>query len=228
MSEPFVLDAAAITRWQSCRRRYLLGAEWRSVRWRPKTLVDACLRRGIYKLSHAVDIEAVVTEAQAELMEAAADPGLDIVGSSPYVLAKDLCAMLDTILRSVARLVLLVLHDVPLVRLNSLVEWQPSAWADDSGELHRWVTVDRITEDRMAAEFHSWACLGDVAVTGCPLSLHVVEIGQLRRGQLHVAVDSSLPPPVHALAQTQVQQEGRHGPVALGVGLPRGHADAGF
>lgn len=179
----FTLDAPSLTHWQDCRRRYLLGAEWQAVRWRPKTLLDACLRRGVYELSNGADVEAVVVNAQTYLMEAAADPGLDVQGYPPYPLAKDLTSALETILRSVARLVLLTLHDVAPVRLNSQMEWRPLAWADDSGELHRYITVDRLTEDRIAAACHGWSVIGDIAATGCPMTLHIVEIGQQRRGR---------------------------------------------
>jgi len=179
----FTLDARALTDWQTCRRRYLLNTDYRPVRWRAKSLFDACLRRAIVQLSTGRDPAEAATEARAEFMQAASNPGLDIVGVSPYAVAKEWCVMFDTILRALGKTTILTMKEAPAARLNTQFEWRPLAFADDSGALHRWITVDAWTEDDLAREMHSWYVIGDMVALGVPMTLHVVIIGQERKGR---------------------------------------------
>jgi hypothetical protein len=70
----------------------------------------------------------------------------------------------------------------PRIKLNSTVEWSPLAFAAPDG-LHRIVTIDRWAEADLARELHSWYVVGDMAVTGLALTIHVIEIGQQRGGR---------------------------------------------
>lgn len=181
-----ILTARRLTAWQQCRRRYLLEQGWLVRRWRPKVLFDACLREGIAKLSMGADADvvAIVAAARARFLSAAADPGLDLPhGRDAYREACDWTAMLGTTLTAISRLTLLVLHPLSAVRLAPGVEWQPTALADDSGTLHRWLTVDAWDADAIARECHSWYALGDMLAADSPLQLHIVVIGQMRDGR---------------------------------------------
>jgi hypothetical protein len=63
-------------------------------------------------------------------------------------------------------------------------EWWPEAYLDPSGmRLLRFVLVDHWDDDRQLAECHSWRTIGDVCVTGMPMTLQVLVIGQSRSGR---------------------------------------------
>jgi hypothetical protein len=178
------LDATTLTDWQDCRRRALLNADWRYTRWRPKSLLDACLRQGISRLCSGAtpDLPHILADARSQFMQAAANPGLDTL-HPPYQVAKDHCAMISTILTGIARLTLLVTKGVPPVRLSSRLSWRTLSPADESGMLHRWITVDHWDQTRLMREMHGWRVFGDIAITGRPLTLHVIVIGQERKGR---------------------------------------------
>jgi len=183
---PLTLDANVLSDWQACRRRSLLAADWRPLRWRPKSLLDACLRRGILELSSARPrpVAEIASDAKSTLLQTAASPGLDVDdGTNPYKIAKDLCAMLDTILHAISRMTLLVLADAPPVPLSSILTWRPTSPVDESGVLHRWITVDRWDHPHLVRELHSWRTFGDIAILRAPLTLHVIVIGQNRDGR---------------------------------------------
>lgn len=170
--------------WQECKRRFVIETDWKVAKMRPKVLFDACLREGIFKLCSGTAVERVIEEATGNLLALAANPGMDVIaGRAPYELAKDLCAMLTTILIAMSRMTLLVLKDPGIVKLTDSVSWQVKAWADESGVLHRWATVDMLDEDRRAAEIHNWQTAGDMAAMNAPMSIHVIEIGRQKNGR---------------------------------------------
>jgi hypothetical protein len=178
-----VLDAVAIGEFQSCSRRFVLSQSWRYLKWRPKSLWDACLRQGILSITqdHVPPADAAA-DARARFLQSAADPGLDVT-NDPFIVAKDWCAMLQTTLRSLAREGLPTTPlNFPPVRLNSQVEWVPMAQSDGQ-TLHRWISIDHWGEDDLIRELHSWRTLGDIATTRMPMMIHVVEIGQMRKGR---------------------------------------------
>jgi len=179
-----ILDAASLTVLQACPRRFLLESDWIALRWRAKSLFDACLRIHIPAITNGTGADRAAADAKMRFLQAAANPGLDLpYGSDSYKIAKDYAVMLDTVLRAATKWNLPKLKDSPAVRLNSAVEWQPLAGVDDKGELHRFVTVDRWTEEDLARELHGWYVFGDVAATGKPMMIHAVEIGQMRGGR---------------------------------------------
>lgn len=179
-----ILDAAVLSSLQSCPRKFLLEADWEVLHWRAKTLFDACLRKGIINISNGAHPHAAADDAKAEFVQVAANPGLDLPrGSDSYKIAKDWCAMLDTVLRAAARWGLPKLSDSPVVWLNSTTEWRSLASIDTEGELHRIITVDRWDDIALSRELHSWAVFGDISVTSRPMTIHVIEIGQVRHGR---------------------------------------------
>lgn len=181
-----ILDAKLLSDLQSCSRRFLLSHDYEVLHWRSKSLLDACLRVGIQRISNGGDATAVASDAKAQFLQTAANPGLDApCGTDTYKLAKDYCALLETILVAAPRWSLPALADSPVVALNSTVQWQPLAFMDSTGELHRFITTDRIGTDgsTIARELHSWYVFGDMCVTRKPMTIHVVEIGQTRDGR---------------------------------------------
>ena len=176
------LSGQIVSDYQSCERRVLLGREWQAARWRPKVLLDHCLRLAIFEVSNGADPVACAEGATQRFVEACTDPGIDIIGD-PYSQAKDYCAMLETIIRSLGRIVLLKLQRLAPIALDDDTRWDPMAWADDSGELHRWITVSEWDHDVLVREVHGWHAFGDMAVLGLPMTLHAIHIGQMRRGR---------------------------------------------
>ena len=178
------LSAHSLTTWGRCPRRWIFESQWRPRRWHPKALFDTILRRSILALSNGAPKQRVTLDAVAEYQRIAANPGLDIL-TDPWTLAGDYCAALRTILEALSRRTLLTLHPGPRVTLCDGLEWQVATWADDSGVLHRWATVESIDSDSLARELHSWSVFGDIAAAGVPMVLHLVEIGSVRNGHRH-------------------------------------------
>jgi len=180
-----VIDAYGVTTFQSCPRRWLLEQSWRVIRWRPKSLFDHVLRQAIFAISNGADPAAQRQAARTRFLSQAANPGLDVSeGTDSWAVANDYCGMLDTIIEAVSRLTLLGVRRLDGIEIGtSGMSWEPLAWADESGVLHRWITVDRFDDDVIAREAHGWYVFGDIAVADAPLTLHVVEIGQIRNGR---------------------------------------------
>jgi hypothetical protein len=179
----FTFDAASITDKQTCTRRFLLNTEWRLSRFRPKLLFDLLLRRAILQLTKQADVAQVAADAKSIFLQRAADPGLDIIGKDPYQASKGWCSLLESVLHGVSRTVLPVLHDPAPVKLTNDIDWRFLSWADDSGTLHRWVTIEAWDADAISRELHSWRTFGDLVMSGCPLILHAIILGQNRNAR---------------------------------------------
>jgi hypothetical protein len=183
------ISANDLRTFQRCRRQFLLERQWRVLRWRPHSLFRACLRDGVFLLSNGSDPATVVTNARTRFLTEAARPGLDVMTGDPWTVAQDWAGMLGTILTAVSRLCLLTLTrpaNIPLwPQESSAGAWRTSAWADDTGTLHRWITVDQWDDEALAREAHGWPVIGDMVMADAPLQLHVIEIGQQRNGRRH-------------------------------------------
>jgi hypothetical protein len=99
----------------------------------------------------------------------------------PWTLAGDFCAMLQTVIEALSRQTLLTVKAGPTVTVAG-IPWRLAAFVDETGELHRWQTVNILDADALARELHSWYCFGDIAAAGVPMTLHIVEIGRQRVG----------------------------------------------
>lgn len=176
------LDATDLAQYQLCPRQWLLHRSYRPLRWPPRALANAILRQGILDIAGGMPVPEAASAARSQFLQSAANPGLDIT-TDPYLAAREWCAMLDSLLRVLAREGLpSTLQPIPPVRLSSRVEWLPLAQSDGH-TLHRWLTIDRWDESDLSRELHSWRTLGDVATTRLPMTIHVIEIGQLRSGR---------------------------------------------
>lgn len=176
-----MFDARQLDILQRCPRRFLLESRLRVLRWTPRALFVSCMRQAIFELSAGADVEAVRKEARTRFLMTAREPGLDILHGDPYTVAHDWCAMMDTILTALSRLVLLVLHERAPIELAPGLAWRFTSPVDDSGTFHRWVFADALDDDRRSAEFHAWQTFADMALAPAPLVLHVVEIGTSRK-----------------------------------------------
>lgn len=183
-SAPLTIDAVRLIEAQACPRRFLLSAEWRPMRWRPKTLFDACLRRAVLQLASGAAVETVTSAVRAQFLQAAANPGLDLLGDT-YMAAKDWCALLDTVLTGIAQYAApsSLLVDLPDAALSSALGWRFISYMASDGQLHRWLTVDSWREADLSRELHSWLTIGDMAIARLPMTLHIIVIGQVRKGR---------------------------------------------
>jgi hypothetical protein len=142
-------------------------------------LFDTLLRRGILQLSASRPIAKIVLEARTAFLEKAANPGLDLLnGRSPYDCAMGWVGLLETVLYGLARTQIPVLHDPLPAKINGSIEYKFLSWADDSGQLHRWITVDQLDQDTLAREGHSWRTAGDICMARVPMMLHFIVIGR--------------------------------------------------
>lgn len=181
-----ILSARLLTTFQRCRRQYALEREYSTVRRRPRSLFEQLLRRMVFIISNGGSHEEAASEACADFMEAAASPGLD-TPHDPYTLARDYVAIIQTVAEALSRTVLLTVQPAKPVLIGEWDEheWKPDCFVDESGTLHRWVVVDKWTEDAKWRELQGWGVFGDCAALAAPMDLHVVEIGQTRGGHQH-------------------------------------------
>ena len=189
--ERITLNASSLTTFQSCIRRAHLERHWRVARPRPKTLFDSCLRKAVLRIAQGATIQTALVEERTRFMDIAAH-GLDWrEGRDPWASTQEWCAMLGPILVAISRAGLPKLKQAfpRYVTLDNTVLWYLSAFAEESetpgvlSQLHRWVTVDAWDDDACARALHSWAVMGDMAMAGCGMTLHVVVIGQERSGR---------------------------------------------
>lgn len=178
-------DAAAITDWQTCERKWSIGRKWMMRRWRPKHLADTLLRRGIVAIAAKEDPVKVALAARRRLLEIAVDPGFDMV-ADPYKVAHDWAAVVEIILRYQAHVAIPLLYE-PAVYTDAAEkrksDWKFNSWADESGQLHRWLTVDHWDDEALHREAHSWRTIGDIAAARQSMMLHVFDVGQSHGGR---------------------------------------------
>lgn len=171
-------DATSITDLQSCSRKFRLNSLYRPLRWNPRYLLDAILRQSVLHLSRGRDVHEVRTTARSQYLQSAANPGLDV--PNPYPIAMEYITLLDVLITALPRLG--IPQGLESGRVIPEHSWSLSSFAGRD-ELHRWITVDHWDEARQRAELHSWWVAGDVAAANLPMMIHVLEIGQMRKGQ---------------------------------------------
>jgi hypothetical protein len=180
-----ILTAESLTAAQACQRKGALTAEgWRPQRWLPKALFTHLLRFAITKICQGERPEDMAAWAEGQMLELAASPGLEVV-ADPYTVAKDYAAMLHVIIRSQFRSLqprVPVLHELPLYRLSASCYWRFNSLQDESGELHRWVVWEAMSDERLSRELHGWATFGDITLARAHLVLHVILIGRRPSG----------------------------------------------
>jgi hypothetical protein len=178
-SDKYSVDAAILHDKQTCLRKVCLNSQWRLTKHRPKSLFDMLLRRGILQLGNGLSVDRVAAEAKTTFLEKAANPGLDLLGGrDPYTAAKGWVSLLETVLYGLSKTQIPVLHDPLPVKLTASIDYHFLSWADDSGQLHRFITVDQLDSDTLAREGHSWRTAGDICMARVPMVLHFIVIGR--------------------------------------------------
>lgn len=192
MPDTVFLNAYALHRWQTCRRRYAIELKYRYRRWKPTHLLASVTRRALFELSRGiVSVESISRDAVTRFIACAKHPGLECPsGTDTYKLAMDLCATIRTIIEYMSRATLLTLHDRAAVLFPSTVldapfdiTWDYLAHFDESGILHRWEFVDYISRDDIITRLHSWEVFADIAIAQSPMMLHFISIGRTEKSR---------------------------------------------
>jgi hypothetical protein len=136
------------------------------------------LRNAVQRISAGEPLETIRSLAVNEYLEKAANPGLAVSGVDPFQLASDFASILKTAITALQTTVAPALQPGPSVILSPSVTWASRVLADSAGALHSWLAVDSWNESTLARELHSWYVVGEIAVTGRPMTLHVIEIGR--------------------------------------------------
>lgn len=178
------LNGYTISQFQKCKRPHAISRTHRLTKWRPQSLLGACLRMAIFNLSNSVEPQKAANNAVNYFLSNARNPGLDVVGIDTYTLASDYCAIIRNVLEYLSRLTLLPLHEISPVNLSPTVYWQFLSHMDETGSLHRWKFMDYIDDD-VTAELHEWEVFGDIAAADAPMTLHLVAIGQRKMQHQH-------------------------------------------
>lgn len=174
-----MISSPLLTSYQSCRRRSILESRWQYAKWRPKSLWLWCLKRAIEAMSHRTSVEEAAADARKSLRDRAASPGFDLdSGVSPWQIAQDLSYTLTHVIHSIPKLPALSLP-AP-VELSPGIEWQFTNLSDGQ-RLYRFVAWDRLEDDYLWREIHSWNSFGDIVASGLPMDLYIFVIGS-RRG----------------------------------------------
>jgi hypothetical protein len=147
-------------------------------RWRPRSLFVWILRRILGEISNGRPLGEARQAAATLFLEKAAHPGLDTPSQDVYRLALDWASILKTATTRIAPGLPPQLQAVPAVRLAPAKTWQSAAHQDVTGRLHLWDAVETVNDQSLSRLFHSWKVIGELAATGEPMTLHLVEVGR--------------------------------------------------
>jgi hypothetical protein len=164
--------------WDRCERRYAYERDWE-----PRTISPLGL---LYKAMEGALPESIPEETAKSLaLKIASKMELQVTALEPYAVATHV-GWLAGIISTFIRAKLGILMPAPSNERDGY-EWTPGTFEDASGLRHRFVLVDHWDDDRLSAEAHSWATIGELAATGRPLTLHAIVIGAHRGGRRHSA-----------------------------------------
>lgn len=178
-----ILSAPMLESWDRCRRLGMYLKDWAPIRVTPLGAVYSALRTVL-----ETDGYPGPQLAREHVMQLAGERGVQTDRDDPYDLMVHhayLAEVLARALRQPSALEGVKYHPPVKLRATGHV-WQPDSYLVDGGtRLMRVVLVDHWDDDRQLAELHSWRTLGDVAVTGLPMTMRVLVIGQSRNGKRH-------------------------------------------
>ena len=187
--------------WDRCERRYAFERYWE-----PKVLSPLGL---LYRALEGALPESNPEETAKSLaMKIASKMELQVTALDPYQVATHV-GWLAGIIAAYLQAKLGKLQPAPLVKQKSY-EWTPGTFEDSTGILHRFVLVDHWSDDRLSAEAHSWATIGELAATGRPLTMHAIVIGAHRGGRRHSAWSKGYLHPVNKTLRFAARKNAKH------------------
>lgn len=162
------MNAQDLTDYELCERR---------MRWtRDYVPFRISLIGALYKGLHAgLTSKDPETSAKNAVMEAAANPGLDVDGRS-YDLAVHLAHLAGIIA------VYLRGKDEPWKLVVPVNGWEPAVYELDE-RIRRVVLVDHWTDDRKLQEARSWRTVGEICALDRPMLLNAISISQSVNGR---------------------------------------------
>src|SRR5271166_4074634 len=189
-----ILTAAHYQSLDACPRRLALERDWIPRTLSPLGLAYRALAAAV-RAPATEDAEQVAKDAALRSLTTHELPATDLDAYSTAVHLGYLAGLIACHMRS--RLGVLRRPD-PVPFLGS--EWRSGCWEDLRGDLHRLVLVSHWDDDRLRAEAHSWATIGELAALDRPLTLWAIIIGAARLGRRHSSwTRGFLHPQNHAL-----------------------------
>lgn len=199
---------------ETCDRRAAWSREWEPERLHPTTI----LYRAIEKAITDTEREDVGQLAGEIVMEFAAERGFDVGDNiNRYDCALHHAALADiltTYLRNRYRKPLEWVEDRAIGNLSAC----PKALRNGRESLVRPILVDHLSDERIAAESHSWHTLLPLALYEMPMCLEFIVLGQSRSGRRHSAWSTGFCHPRNHALRFQKQTDKR--------GLGSGFADS--
>lgn len=181
-----ILDAPTLEHWDRCRRLGVFLQEWEPVRVTPLGAVYEALRQVL----EATDYPGPGM-AREYVMQLAGERGVQTEREDPYDMMVHHANLAEVLARAIRQPTSEPLSKHPAVRIPGgmpefLRSWQPESYLIGGGtRLMRLVLVDHWDDDRQLQELHSWRTIGDISVTGLPMTLRVLVVGSSRSGRRH-------------------------------------------
>lgn len=179
-----MLSASEMETWDRCRRAWQFSEEYRPLRVTPLGATYAALR---HVLELPTEEYTGPHLAREYVMEQASTRGVQTNRDDPYDLAVHYGHLAEVLARAMRQPKAdpLQIHKKMRGHDWSPVEsWEPQSYLIDGGiRLMRFALVDRWDDNRALAELHSWRTLGDICVTGLPMTLRVLVIGHQHAGR---------------------------------------------
>lgn len=173
-----ILNATRCESWDRCRRQWAYLEDWEMIRVTPLGSVY----RALHAALQATDYPGPQF-AREHVMREAAERGVWTARHDPYdqmVHHAHLAECLARVLRQPSDE---SRESDRAYDVGSHI-WQLASYPVDGGlRLMRFLLVDHWDDDRQSAELHSWRTMGDVCVTGLPMTIRVAVIGQSRGGR---------------------------------------------
>ncbi len=183
-----MIGATQLEHWDRCRRLWQFGTQYQANRVTPLGAVYQALHLVLHTTRDTYTGPEIAREW---VMELAGKRGVQTDRQDPYDLMTHYAHMAECLAR-----VLRQPNTDPLqigldrwgphhtISFDEGPEWKIESYAIDGGmRLMRFVMVDHWDDDRQLAELHSWRTIGDVCVTGLPMTLRILVIGQSRNGK---------------------------------------------
>jgi hypothetical protein len=120
-------------------------------------------------------------QAHDTVMDLAGKFGVETSRPDPYDLMVHYAHLAEVLARVVRQP-----ETDPFTKVGTYKFYDPDSWLVAGGtRIMRLVIVDRWSDNRLQAELHGWRTIGDVCVTGLPMTLRVLVIGEQVNGRRH-------------------------------------------
>lgn len=160
-----------------CERRFAFSREWESKSVSPLALLYRALEAAIQSDSPEQTAKDITLEvAQKSELQTGGENAFMVIRHCGY-LAGIIAVSLTEKYGKFTKL---------LPKHTKDFEWESNLFRAGKGN-HRIVLVSHMDDDRLRAEAHSWATVGELAALEGPLTLTAVVIGANRKGRRHSA-----------------------------------------